>query len=157
MAFVLDGFANAIEVITGKAIGRKDQQQLKQGLILSGMWAFSLSCLFSLSYLLLGPNIIELLTGIPEVISVANDYLIWLIIMPVIAVWTYLFDGLFIGATCSVEMRNTMLFATFCCFLPAWYFFQPLENHGLWLALLIFLAARGLSQTFYLPRILNFK
>ena len=155
MAFVLDGFANAIEVITGKAIGSKNKQQLRQGLTLSAMWAFSLAILFSLSYFFFGSDIIGLLTTIPEVVDIANDYLIWLIVMPVIAVWTYLFDGLFIGATRSVEMRNTMLFSTLFCYLPAWYLLQPLENDGLWLALLIFLAARGISQSFYLSKILQ--
>jgi len=155
MAFVLDGFANAIEVITGKAIGSKNRQQLKQGFKLSTMWAFSLACIFSVIYFLFGSDIIGLLTTIPEVVDIANDYLIWLIVIPVIAVWTYLFDGFFIGATRSVEMRNTMLFSTLFCYLPAWYLLQPLKNDGLWLALLIFLAARGISQSFYLSKILQ--
>jgi MATE family, multidrug efflux pump len=155
MAFVLDGFANATEVISGKAVGEKNRYKLKQGLLISGFWSLILASLFSLSYFLFGPHLIALLTSIPEVSRTANDYLLWLVAMPIIAVWTYLFDGLFIGATRSIEMRNTMIFATFCCFLPAWYFLQPLENNGLWLALLIFLAARGLSQSFFLPRILR--
>jgi len=157
MAFVLDGFANAIEVIAGKAIGSRNQQQLSQGLKLTALWMFAIACLFSVSYILLGSTIITLLTTIPDVVSIANDYLIWLIIMPVIAVWSFLLDGLFIGATRSVEMRNTMLFATFICYLPAWYFLQQYDNHGLWFALLIFFAARGLAQATYLPKILSFK
>ena len=157
MAFVLDGFANAIEVIAGKAIGQKNGHQLKQGLIITCIWTFSLACFFSLSYFFFGSSLIKLLTSIPEVISIANEYLIWLVIMPVIAVWSFLFDGLFIGTTRSVEMRNTMLFSTIICYLPAWYFLQDFDNHGLWLALLIFFAARGLSQSLYLPRILAFK
>jgi len=157
MAFVLDGFANAIEVIAGKAIGSKDKHQLRQGLILTGVWTFSLACFFSVSYFLFGSALINLLTTIPDVVSIANDYLIWLIIMPVIAVWSFLFDGLFIGATLSVEMRDTMLFSTFICYLPAWYFLQGYANHGLWLALLIFFAARGISQAIYLPRVLALK
>jgi len=157
MAFVLDGFANAIEVIAGKAIGSKNKHQLRQGLILTGVWTFSLASLFSVSYSLFGSGLISLLTSIPEVVSIANQYLIWLIIMPVVAVWSFLFDGLFIGATRSVEMRNTMLFSTFICYLPAWYLLQGLQNHGLWFALLIFFAARGISQAFYLPKILAFK
>ncbi|NOQ93780.1 MAG: MATE family efflux transporter [Methylophaga sp.] len=157
MAFVLDGFANAIEVIAGKAIGSKNKHQLKQGLMLTGVWTFSLACFFSVSYLLFGSELIQILTTIPDVVSLANDYLIWLIIMPVIAVWSFLFDGLFIGATRSVEMRDTMLFSTFICYLPAWYFLQGYDNHGLWLALLIFFAARGLSQAFLLPKIVTFK
>ena len=155
MAFVLDGFANATEVISGKAVGKKNTQQLKQGLYLTGLLSLLFACVFSLSYLFFGQYLIGLLTNIPEVISTASDYLVWLIIMPIIAFWSYLFDGLFIGATRSVEMRNTMLFATFFCFLPAWYFLQSLANHGLWLALLIFLAARGISQSIYLAKILR--
>ncbi|NOQ81674.1 MAG: MATE family efflux transporter [Methylophaga sp.] len=157
MAFVLDGFANAIEVITGKAIGSNNKQQLTQGLIRTGVWAFSIACFFSLSYLLLGSELIQLLTTIPEVVLIANDYLIWLIIMPIIAVWSFLFDGLFIGATRSTEMRNAMLLSTFAFYFPAWYLLQGYNNHGLWLAFLVFFAARGITQAVYLPRILASK
>jgi len=157
MAFVLDGFANAIEVIAGKAIGSNNKHQLSHGLILTGMWMFFIAGLFSVSYIFFGSEIINLLTTIPEVVTVANTYLVWLILMPIVAVWSFLFDGLFIGTTRSVEMRNTMLFSTFVCYLPAWYFLQDYHNHGLWFAMLIFFAARGISQTFYLPRILAFK
>jgi len=157
MAFVLDGFANAIEIISGKAVGSNNAAMLRRGLLLAGFWALLLALGFSLVYYLFGASIITALTSLPNVISTAQDYLIWLIFMPVIAVWSYLFDGLFIGTTRSHEMRNTMLFATLCCYLPAWYSFQFLANHGLWLALMIFLAARGLAQAFYLPQILKMK
>lgn len=157
MAFVLDGFANAIEVIAGKAIGGRNKHQLIQGLKLSTIWTLSFACLFSLSYLLFGSLLIQILTSIPEVIAIANDYLIWLIIMPLLAVWSFLLDGLFIGATRSLEMRNAMLFSTFICYLPAWYFLQNYNNHGLWIAFLVFFVARGISQAFYLPKILALK
>jgi MATE family multidrug resistance protein len=97
------------------------------------------------------------LTSIDEVVNVAEQYFIWLIIMPVVGVWVYLFDGLFIGTTRSKEMRNSMLLATFIFYLPAWYFLKPLGNDGLWLALMIFIGARGLLQSLYLSRILNFR
>ena len=74
---------------------------------------------------------------------------------PVLAVWSYLFDGLFVGATLGREMRNTMLFSTFICFLPGWYLLQGWENHGLWAALMILLTTRGLSQSAYLPGIIR--
>jgi len=155
MAFVLDGFANATEVIAGRAVGKNDQQQLKQGFLIAAIWSLIVASLFSLIYLLFGTQVISLLTSIPEVNATANTYLVWLILMPVVGVWSYLLDGLFVGTTRSKEMRNSMLFSTVCCFLPAWYFLQPLGNHGLWLALLLFLAARGLSQSLYLPKILR--
>jgi multidrug resistance protein, MATE family len=155
MAFFLDGFANAVEVISGKATGSRNKTLLKQGLYYAAIWSVGISCLFSLSYSAFGPVIIRLLTSIPEVVLSAEQYLPWLFVAPLIAVWSYLFDGLFIGTMRSVAMRNTMLFSTFCCYLPAWYFLQPYGNHGLWLALLIFLAARGISQACYLPNILS--
>ncbi|MFT7235004.1 MAG: MATE family multidrug resistance protein [Methylophagaceae bacterium] len=155
MAFFLDGFANAAEVITGKAIGSGNRALLKQGIFYATIWSFAIATLFSLSYGLFGANIIRLLTSIPEVVTAAEQYLPWLILAPILAVWSYLFDGIFIGAMLSVEMRNTMLFSTFCCYFPAWVFLESYGNHGLWAALLIFLTARGLSQACYLPRILS--
>ncbi|WP_235045576.1 MATE family efflux transporter [Methylophaga lonarensis] len=143
MAFVLDGFANATEVLTGKAIGRKNRHQMIEALLLSGFWAVLMAVLFSVIYSVFGMQIIGLLTSIDSVMETAQTYLIWLIIAPLLAVWTYLFDGLFVGATRGREMRNTMLAATLLCYLPAWYLLQPLGNDGLWLALLIFLASRG--------------
>ena len=157
MAFVLDGFANATEVLSGKAIGRKNHQQLYRVVFITGILSLSMAIVFSLSYQLFGRHIITLLTSIPVVINIANQHLTWLAIAPLIGFWSYLFDGLFIGATRSREMRNTMLFSTFICYLPAWYFLQDMGNDGLWIALLIFLAARGISQACYLPLIFKFK
>jgi len=155
MAFVLDGFANATEALTGKAIGRKSPSMLRKALSLTAFWSVLMAALFSLTYLLFGEWIIRLLTGIEAVIDYAGMHLIWVIIAPLIAVWSYLLDGLFVGATRSREMRNTMLFSAFCCYLPAFYLLQPFGNHGLWAALLIFLAARGLSQSLYIGGIMR--
>jgi MATE family multidrug resistance protein len=155
MAFFLDGFANATEVITGKAVGAENKALLRQGLSYAAIWSLAIAALFSLSYSLFGSNIIRLLTSIPAVITTAEQYLPWLIIAPLIGVWSYLFDGLFIGTMRSREMRNTMLFSTFFCYFPAWYFLQSYGNHGLWFALLLFLTARGISQAYYLPRIIS--
>ena len=155
MAFFLDGFANATEVITGNAIGNNDRHHLKRGLAYTALWSCVIATLFSFGYCFWGSAIINLLTTIPSVITIANEYLNWLVIAPIIGVWSYLFDGLFIGATRSVEMRNTMIFSTLVCYLPAWYFLQGLGNHGLWLALIIFFASRAITQACYLPRILS--
>lgn len=157
MAFLLDGFANATEVFTGKAAGNKDKKALKRALVLTGAWSTFIALIFSVIYWLFGRQIIQLMTSIDDVIATAEDYLIWLIIMPIVGVWAYILDGLFIGTTRSNEMRDSMLIATLACYLPAWYFLQPMENDGLWFALLLFLAARGLVQSLYLPKILNFR
>lgn len=155
MAYVLDGFANATEVMSGQAIGRHNAEMLKRSLWLNGLWSWLTACLFGLIYWLAGSQIIALLTSIPEVAAMAEQYRYWVVLAPLLGVWSYLFDGLFVGATLGREMRNTMLFATFFCYLPAWYLLQEWDNHGLWAALMILLMARGLSQAFYLPGIIR--
>jgi len=157
MSYFLDGFANATEVFAGKAQGQKNKAALKRALVLTCFWSFIVAGLFSLSYWLFGHHIIAMMTSIEAVVHEAESYLTWLAIMPIIAVWAYVFDGLFVGTTRSKEMRDSMLIAVLVCYLPAWYFFQPLGNDGLWLALLVLLAARGVVQSFYLKSILNFK
>ena len=62
------------------------------------------------------------------------------------SVWSFTYDGIYVGATLSREMRNTMLVSTFGVFVPAWYVFSFLGNHGLWLAFTCFMAARGLTM-----------
>lgn len=155
MAFVLDGFANATEVLTGKALGRKNQAELKRALWLTGIWSLMMALIFMLIYALFGQQIIRLLTSIDAVVALADQYLIWVVIAPIFGVWSYLFDGLFVGATRSREMRNSMLFSAFLVYLPAWYLLQGFGNHGLWAAILLFLLARGFSQSLYIPRIMQ--
>ena len=67
--------------------------------------------------------------------------------------WSFLYDGIYVGATRAAEMRNTMLISAFGVFVPAWYLLQPLGNHGLWLAFMCFMAARGLSMHWLFRRI----
>jgi len=89
---------------------------------------------------------------LPDVIAAADRYLPWLVGLPIVAVWSYLYDGVFVGATRAREMRDIMLISSFLVFVPAWYAFSFLGNHGLWLALSLFLAARGAGMHYYYRR-----
>lgn len=153
IAFVLDGFANATEVLTGKAVGQRNLKTLKRALKLTGLWSIITAMTFSVIYALFGTAIIRLLTSLENVIEMAEQFLLWVIIAPLIGVGSYLLDGLFVGATRSEEMRNSMLFSAALIFFPAWYVLQPWGNHGLWAALMLFLLSRCLSQSLYLPKI----
>jgi MATE family multidrug resistance protein len=73
----------------------------------------------------------------------AAAYLPWLIASPLVSLWPFLYDGVYVGATRAREMRDTMLAATFGVFVPAWYLLADFGNHGLWAAFLLFMAARG--------------
>jgi MATE family multidrug resistance protein len=90
--------------------------------------------------------IIALLTDIVEIKEVALRYLPWMIALPLVSVWCFLYDGIYVGATRAREMRNIMILSVLFVFLPAWYVLQPLGNDGLWLAFLLFMASRGIGM-----------
>lgn len=100
--------------------------------------------MLALAVLAFGPVGIRGMTGIEEVRATALTYLPYLIVSPLISVWAFLLDGVFIGATRTAEMRNGMAVSLVAFALAAWLLMPPLGNHGLWLAFLILMSARGL-------------
>ena len=146
MAFALDGFAHAVEALVGNAIGARDKRLFKQSVNTSTYWAFIIAIGFAVTYAASGEMIIALLTDIPTVRQAAIEYLPWQVFMPIIAVWCYVLDGIFIGATLSKEMRNTMLVSLLLVYFPIWYLSQSMANHGLWLTMTAFLMARGVTM-----------
>ncbi|MCF6217898.1 MAG: MATE family efflux transporter [Gammaproteobacteria bacterium] len=153
MAYALDGFAHAAEALVGRAIGKCDRRALKRAIYTAAFWSLGFALLFVAFYALAGQWMIDQLSDIEAVRSVANEYLIWSIFMPLVAVWGYLFDGIFIGATRAREMRNTMLASTLLVFFPAWWLLQPWGNHGLWAALMLFMVARGAAMAWSFRRL----
>jgi MATE family multidrug resistance protein len=149
MAYALDGFAHAAEAMVGKAVGEKNIAALRQAVRLTLRWSLYVSVAFSAFFFFGGSLIIRILTDLPDVIEVTLVYLPWMIVMPIVGVWSYLYDGVFVGATRAREMRDIMLISTFLVFVPSWYAFRFLENHGLWLALALFLASRGIGMHYY--------
>ena len=145
-SFGLDGLAHAAEALVGKAIGQKQRDALEESVWLTLKWSLILSVGFTVAYLLAGPLIIGILTDLPDVRETAIRYLPWMIASPLVSVWCFLYDGVYVGATRAREMRNIMLVSTAIVFLPAWYLLQPLGNDGLWLAFLIFMASRGIGM-----------
>jgi len=145
-AFGLDGIAHAAEALVGKAIGQKRRDALEESVRLTLKWSLVFSLGFAVVYGLAGPLIIGILTDLPDVRATANRYLPWMIASPLISVWCFLYDGVYVGATRAKAMRNIMLGSTMFVFLPAWYFLQPLGNDGLWLAFLLFMASRGIGM-----------
>ncbi len=143
-AYALDGFAYAVEAHSGQAYGARESGQLREVWRGARRQSGLVALTFALIYALAGERIIALLTSLPELRELASHYLIWQVILPVVGVWCYLLDGMFIGATRGAEMRNSMAVAAagfgLTLFTLPW-----LGNHGLWLALSVFLALRGLS------------
>ena len=75
-----------------------------------------------------------------------------MIVSPLVSVWSFLYDGVFVGATRAREMRDVMLVSALLVFLPAGYLLQPMGNHGLWLAFMLFMASRGAGMHWYYRR-----
>jgi MATE family multidrug resistance protein len=148
MALGLDGFANATEALVGKAVGSKNRKAFVDSVKTATFWSFVVAISFALVYALAGKSMINILTNILSIRTEAYQYLPWMILSPIVAVWCFLLDGIFIGATRAKEMRNSMLISTFLIFLPAWYVFQAMGNHGLWLAFIVFFIARGLTLAY---------
>ena len=145
-AFGLDGIAHAAEALVGKAVGEKRRDALEQAVRLTLKWSVVFAIGFSAIYVVAGPLMIRLLTDLPEVRETAMRFLPWLIVSPLVSVWSFLYDGVYIGATRAKAMRNIMLLSTFAVFLPAWYLLQSYGNHGLWLAFTLFMASRGIGM-----------
>ncbi|KKO45371.1 multidrug transporter MatE [Arsukibacterium ikkense] len=151
VSYALDGLAYAAESLVGKAIGAGDSRLLGNTLGLLALWCLILAAVFSTSYGLFGDMFVGILTSIPEVQQHAALYLGWMIILPLLACWAYLLDGVFIGATQGKTLRNSMVIALLG-FAGSFYLLQSWQNHALWAALAIFMALRSISLAIVLRR-----
>lgn len=155
LAYGLDGFAQSAEALTGGAYGVKNRKAFQQAVKVSTLWAGVAAILIAIVYALLGQSIVASMTVNPEVIATALQYLPWLIAAPIIAVWSYQFDGIFTGAMDTRTMRNTVLFSAII-YVGLVYLLTPsMGNHGLWLSMMIFLGLRGLTLGLAYPKLLK--
>lgn len=148
----LDGIAYASEALLGQAKGQRNSHRMRHWFRLCLAWSSIFAILYSIIFLIFGASIIGLITNIPEVIDTASLYLPWLIALPLLAHWSYLFDGVYIGLSQSKAMRDSMLLAAIFGFLPAWWLTLSWQNHGLWFALSVFMVSRGIWQWWLLKR-----
>ncbi|MEO0469829.1 MAG: MATE family efflux transporter [Bacteroidota bacterium] len=151
--FAVDGFAFAAESLVGRFIGAKDKKDLREVLRLLFIWGCGIGLIFSLFYWMFGSSLLSVFTDLEQVQEAARPYLWWIVILPFFGAIAFMWDGVYIGATATRPMRNTMLVATLGIFLPAFYLAFPVwGNHGLWLAMILFIMGRGLFLTFTAPR-----
>ncbi|GAD69202.1 DNA-damage-inducible protein F [Vibrio proteolyticus NBRC 13287] len=144
ISYGMDGFAYAMEALVGKAVGARDRGELNESLVGTSFWSLIICLLLTLLFGLAGSQMIGLITDIASVHQQALIYLPWLVAMPMVAMWCFLLDGVFIGATKGREMRNSMFVAT-CVFFVVFYVWSGWGNHALWFAMLSFMAVRGIT------------
>jgi multidrug resistance protein, MATE family len=153
-AFFLDGLANAAEQLCGRAYGARDRTAFSSATRLAIGWGFAFSVVVTVVYALGGPQLIDVMTASEDVRRTARDYL-WLVTLaPLLGVFAFAYDGVFIGATWARDMRNLMLLSL-AIYLAAWYLLQPFGNAGLWGAMLVHYAARGGLQALRYPSLLR--
>jgi MATE family multidrug resistance protein len=152
-AFALDGFAFSAEALVGQAKGQRRRDVFRRAAVLTSGWALAISGVLALAFALAGGAIIDVMTTAPEVQAAARLYLPWLVAVPVVGVAAWMFDGIFVGATATRDMRNMMALSAVVYFLAVLVLSPTLGNHGLWAALLISFAARGVTMAARYPAV----
>lgn len=143
MAYAQDGFNNTAEILVGNSLGAKDISYFWQSIRATCWYSFLVGIISLFLYLCAGDYLVLMITSIPQVVTVADLYMPYVIISPMITIWCFWLDGIFMGAAWGKEMRNGMVLSLIC-FLVIWYLTRSYANHGLWLAFLSFFMARGI-------------
>jgi MATE family multidrug resistance protein len=153
-SFFIDGFAFAGEALAGKYMGERRKDLFHELTRRLFVWGIGLAVLFSLFFLVGNKLIIGILTNQENLYETARNFIVWVILTPLITFSSFVWDGIYIGVTASREMRNSMLAATLLVFAPSFFFLQNvLGNHALWLAMMLFMLARGVFQTILFPKV----
>ncbi|MFP7570226.1 MATE family efflux transporter [Marivita sp. S2033] len=150
-AYALDGFAFSAEAIVGQAVGARAIPTLRRAAIVSGLWGLGASLLLALGFWIFGPWIIEVMAKNADVRSAAAAFLPWMVTAPVLALASFMFDGIFIGATRTGDMRNMMIVSVAIYAACVAVLVPVYGNHGLWAALLVSFVARGLTLAWRYP------
>lgn len=153
VSYGIDGFAYAAESLIGRYTGSRQQKRVKLAIKYCFLWGMGIGVLASATYAILDVRILQLFTNQQDVIDTAMIYFLWTIAGPTVSSFSYIWDGIFIGATATGPMRDSMIIATLGIFLPAYgigvYY---LGNHALWLAMTLFMIARGTTLTLFAPK-----
>jgi multidrug resistance protein, MATE family len=141
-AFFLDGLANAAQQLCGQAYGARDRASFSDAVRLVLLWGFGFAVAVAVIFALFGPWLIHTMTANANVQQTAQDYLWYVVASPLLAVFAFGYDGVFIGATWAREMRNLMI-VSLLAFFATWLALRGFGNTGLWIAMLVLYAARG--------------
>ncbi len=152
-AYAMDGFAFAAEALVGQAMGAKAKGAVRRASIMTSIWALGIVVVLAAVFALGGEAMIDLMTTAPEVRAEARTYLFWMVLAPLTGVAAWMFDGIFIGATQTRDMRNMMVISALVYAVSVVVLVPLMGNHGLWLSLLISFVIRGLTLGLRYPKL----
>lgn len=145
-SYMMDGFAYAIEALSGKYFGAGDRGQLRRSVKVTLLWGAALSLFFTVIYAVLGHQILSIFTSSRDILAVADEFLIWGAAIPLAGFGAFLLDGVMVGISASAIMRNAMLIST-AIFFGLYFALGPgMGNDAIWIAFLAFLLSRGVVQ-----------
>lgn len=153
VSYGIDGFAYAAESLIGRYTGSNQQKRINLAVKYCFIWGTGIGLAASLMYAIFDVQILQVFTDQQDVIEAALAVFFWTILGPTVSSFSYIWDGVFIGATETGPMRDSMIIATLLVFLPVYgigVFY--LGNHAIWLAMTLFMIARGATLTFYAPK-----
>lgn len=153
MAYFFDGLSNASSIFSGKAIGSKDRKLFQRNLELSFQWAFYSSVMLLMLYWIFKESVFSFFTSIPEVIRLGYIYGDWLLFFPLVSSFGIVLYGVFTGATETVPIRNSMLLSLIVFLIAMAAGVPYLENHGVWLAFILFSLGRSVFLILYVPKL----
>lgn len=149
-SYAVDGFAYAAESLVGRYYGAKDFDKMKKAIYSCMGWGLGFGAFGTLIYWAFDEQLIQIFTNKTDVIDTALLVVFWLIIAPIVNSICFIWDGVYIGATATSAMRNSMLIATILFFIPTYYILEPfVGSHALWIAMTSFMLVRGITLTIF--------
>ena len=155
VSYIMDGFANAGEALSGKFYGAGDNDALRTTVRRIFFWGTVTAVAFTVTYIAGGKHFLRLLTDEPSVVEASTSYVWWAYLVPFCSVAAFMWDGIFIGLTASRQMLLSMFVAAATFFIVYFIAAKPLGNHGLWFAFMCYMFIRGIIQTFLYPSIIK--
>ena len=148
-SYIMDGFAYAAEALCGRFYGAKDEVSLKETIRKVFYWSIGLTAIYSVVYGVGGLDFLRLLTNEENVIAASEEYIFWAMLIPIAGMVAFVWDGVFIGMTMTRGMLSGTFVAAIVFFTTYFSFETTLNNHALWLAFILYLMARGVTQSVY--------
>jgi MATE family multidrug resistance protein len=154
-AFFLDAYAFSTEAVVGYTIGKRSKKSFLEVVKNAFQLSFLTAIVISILYFIFFETIISQLTDLEYLRYISLSYIVWILIIPPIASFCYQFDGIFIGASQTSDMRNGTIVSVILFILSSEFLISIYGNHGLWLSLLFFMIMRSISLNYYFKNILR--
>ncbi|NNF35099.1 MAG: MATE family efflux transporter, partial [Saprospiraceae bacterium] len=146
MSYGIDGFAYASESIVGKYHGQENTKMLNKAIKYCFFWGMGFALMYTLIYGVVGEPLLYVFTDQQDIIEASKKYLMWMVIFPLLASPSYIWDGIFIGLTAVKAMKHSMYIALALYLSTFFLLYEKYGNHGLWMALLVLMIGRSISQ-----------